>query len=106
MTFTDAIDSCFRKYATFKGRASRSEYWWWAVFVLVGTIATAVIHERLSAGFTVVTFLPYLAVTTRRLHDTDRSGWWQLISIVPLLGIILLIIWLGQAPREPNRFEG
>jgi len=104
MTLSESIDTCFRKYATFKGRASRSEFWWWALFTLLGQVVLGMIHEKLGLGFAVATLLPYLAVTARRLHDTNRGGWHQLIGLVPFVGLIVLIYWLTKAPVEPNRF--
>lgn len=105
MTFTESVKTCFTKYADFKGCASKSEYWWWALFVFVGTIALGVISDKLSAAFSIATLLPYLAVGTRRLHDTDRSGWQQLWSLVPIVGWILLLIWLTADSKQPNRFS-
>lgn len=105
MTFTESVKTCFTKYADFKGCASKSEYWWWALFVFVGTIALGVISDKLSAAFSIATLLPYLAVGTRRLHDTDRSGWQQLWSLVPIVGWILLLIWLIADSKQPNRFS-
>lgn len=96
MTFNESVQTCFQKYAEFKGRASRSEFWWWALFNLIATICLSIIDERLSIAFTVATLLPYLAVTTRRLHDTQRSGWAQLVGLIPLIGFIIMIVWLCQ----------
>src|SRR5437773_11466425 len=78
MTFQESVRVCFSKYADFSGRASRSEYWWFFLFiVLVGT-ATSFVSDYVSAIFLLATLLPSLAAATRRLHDTERSGWWQL----------------------------
>ncbi len=104
MTFVDAIKTCLSKYADFNGCATRSEYWWWVLFLLLAAFISAVIHPKLMLVFYLATLLPTFAVTARRLHDTDRSGWWQLISIVPLIGLILLVFLL-QGSRIPNRFE-
>jgi uncharacterized membrane protein YhaH (DUF805 family) len=119
MGFGEAIRSGFRKYVDFSGRASRSEYWWWALFAfLVGILATvldAVIFPgstRSGSYFGIVSgittlalFLPYLAVTVRRLHDTDRSGWWLLIAFIPLIGAIVLLIFLASSGElGVNRF--
>jgi uncharacterized membrane protein YhaH (DUF805 family) len=105
MTFTESVKTCFTKYADFKGCASKSEYWWWALFAFVGTMALGVISDKLSAAFSIATLLPYLAVGTRRLHDTDRSGWQQLWSLVPIVGWILLLLWLIEDSKQPNRFS-
>ena len=104
MTFTESIRTCFTKYADFKGCATKSELWWWVLFIFIATIALGIINEKLSAVFSLATLLPYLAVITRRLHDTDRSGWFQLWAIVPFVGWILLIYWCVQDSKSPNRF--
>ncbi len=103
MTFLDAIKICFVKYVDFDGCAGRPEFWWWFLFTLVATAALRTVSYQLSAVFSLATFLPSLAVAARRLHDTDRSGWWQLLYFVPLVGWILLIIWCLQ-PGQPNRY--
>lgn len=104
MTFTDSVKTCFIKYADFKGCASRSEFWWWALFNSIASIVLSIVSEKLSIAFSLATLLPYLAVSTRRLHDTDRSGWMQLIGFIPLVGWIYIIIWLAQDGKISNRF--
>lgn len=105
MGFTDAVASCFRQYATFSGRARRSEYWWWYLFLIIATVVTVLISDVLYAVFAVAVMLPARAVTARRLHDIDRSGWWQLIALVPLVGWVVLIWWLVQpGDAAGNRF--
>jgi uncharacterized membrane protein YhaH (DUF805 family) len=103
MNFIDAVKTCFVKYADFQGCASRPEFWWWFVFTLVATAALRTLSYNLSAFFSLVTFVPSLAVAARRLHDTDRTGWWQLLYFVPLVGWILLIIFCAE-PGVPNRY--
>ena len=104
MTFIESVRTCFLKYADFNGRATRSEYWWWTLFILIASLALGVISESLVWAFTIATFLPYIAVTTRRLHDTNRSGWRQLVGLVPLLGWAILMYWYVQASKDPNRY--
>lgn len=106
MTFTESVRTCFVKYADFSGRASRSEFWWWALFTLVASVALAVISQTLSLAFTLATLLPYLAVTSRRLHDTDRSGWAQLIGLIPIVGLIVIVVWLAQEGKPASRSAG
>lgn len=103
MTFQESIKVCFAKYADFSGRASRSEYWWFVLFILLVSMAASVISPKLSALFSLATLLPSIAAATRRLHDTNRTGWWQLLVLVPLVGFIVLLVFLaqeGQAERE------
>ncbi len=104
MTFGESIQTCFSKYADFTGRASRSEYWWWFLFVFLATMAASVVNDRISALFSIAVLLPGLAVGTRRLHDIDKSGWFQLLFLIPLIGWIILIYWAAQEGKEPNRF--
>lgn len=96
MTFQESIKVCFSKYADFSGRASRSEYWWFVLFILLVSAATSLISPMLSGLFTLATLLPSIAAATRRLHDTQRTGWWQLIVLVPLVGLIVLLVFLAQ----------
>ena len=105
MTFIDAIKICFTKYADFAGCASRPEFWWWVLFTFIASATLGAVSQNLSGAFTIATVVPGIAVTTRRLHDTDRSGWWQLIWFIPIIGWIVLIIWCAEAGK-PNRYEG
>lgn len=104
-TFVDAIKICFNKYADFNGCASRPEFWWWILFTFIATAVFGSISARLSSAFSLVTLLPGIAVTARRLHDTDRSGWLQLLWLIPIVGWILLIIWCAEEGK-PNRYGG
>lgn len=115
MNFKDAIVSCLKNYVTFSGRALRSEFWFWALFcfilnIVAGTLDMAIFSDSdnppMQTIIGVVTLLPSLAVGARRLHDIDRTGWWQLISLT-LIGIILLIVWWCKAGTPgTNRFGG
>ncbi|MGY6661696.1 MAG: DUF805 domain-containing protein [Glycocaulis sp.] len=99
MNFMDAVKSVYSNYVGFHGRARRSEYWWFFLFYLIVygvlyTIDLSLIgYPALSGIFALASILPSLAVAVRRLHDTGRSGWWILISLVPLVGFIVLIIF-------------
>jgi uncharacterized membrane protein YhaH (DUF805 family) len=96
MTFQESIQVCFNKYVDFSGRASRSEYWWFVLFVFIGNVVLSIFSHWLAIIFVLGTLLPQLAAATRRLHDTGRSGWWQLIGIIPLIGWIVLIVFLCE----------
>ena len=104
MTFTESISTCFRKYATFEGTASRSEYWWFWLFLVLVSVGLNIVSEQLSAIFSLATLLPSIAAGARRLHDTDRSGWWQLLVLVPVVGWIVLLVFEIEKGR-PNRYE-
>ena len=102
MTFQESIRVCFSKYADFSGRASRSEYWWFVLFIVLVSLAASIVSNTVSALFTLATLLPSLAAASRRLHDTGRSGWWQLVCLVPLVGLIVLIVFLAQEGRSTD----
>jgi uncharacterized membrane protein YhaH (DUF805 family) len=128
MNFTDAVKSVYSKYATFGGRARRSEYWWWILYMILSGIVIAMIESSLglgmghmamgggemSAGYeggpltilwSLANLLPGLGVGVRRLHDTERSGWWLLIALVPLIGAIVLLVFLTtKGTSGPNSF--
>jgi uncharacterized membrane protein YhaH (DUF805 family) len=107
MGFTDAVKTCFRKYATFSGRASRPEYWWFALFVVLGGIVLSLVdlalfgttvvetetsteirsNGPLSAIFSLATLIPGLAVGWRRMHDTGRSGLYLLYPLIVMIGV-------------------
>lgn len=113
MDFSTAVITCFRKYATFSGRARRAEFWWFALFNL-GVLAILNFIDfgfgnphRWMAGeggpspvaglYWLAILLPSIAVAVRRLHDTDRSGWWLLLELIPLIGPLVLI-WFFATP--------
>lgn len=112
MTFPDAVRRCLVFYATFTGRARRSEFWFFWLFNLLahgvaGILDAAIfgITSPLNAIVSLLLLVPNLAVAVRRLHDVGRSGWWLLIALVPLLGILVLLIWaLRPGEDGPNRF--
>jgi uncharacterized membrane protein YhaH (DUF805 family) len=104
MNFQESVKTCFTKYVDFDGRASRSEYWWFALFIFAGNIVCTFIGHSLPLLFGLVTLLPSIAAAARRLHDTNRSGWMQLILLIPLLGWLVVIYFLVQEPKEPNKF--
>jgi len=100
VSFVEAISVCMNKYMTFSGRARRSEYWWFVLLGLgVNVIAAIVDNAAGNSIFAIVVglglFLPGLAVAIRRLHDTNRSGWWYLLVFVPF-GAIALIVFCCQ----------
>jgi len=111
--FADAIRKCFNNYATFSGRARRSEYWWFALFaVIVGVVLEGLLAATKSpifgilfAVFWLAIIIPTLAVTVRRLHDTGRSGWWYFIILVPFIGgLVLFVFTLMDSQPQQNQF--
>ncbi|MDG4783702.1 DUF805 domain-containing protein [Micromonospora sp. WMMD961] len=118
MSFGAAVKSVLSKYVGFTGRARRSEYWWFFLFTILVSIVTAVLDSALGLNYmdgsssgpigTIVSLallLPGLAVAVRRLHDTDRSGWWLLIALVPIVGaIVLIVFFVMDGTPGANRF--
>lgn len=109
--------AALKKYATFSGRAQRSEYWYFVLFYILIILALAVIdplsgslhgnsgYGLLSSLFTFAMIIPSIAVGVRRLHDTDRSGWWMLMAAVPLIGsIVLFVFFVQDSQAGDNRF--
>jgi uncharacterized membrane protein YhaH (DUF805 family) len=109
MSLTESISICFSKYATFSGKASRSEYWWFFLFGSVVTWCMDValnlqilndpsVSDNASIASTIVSLIllvPSLAAGSRRLHDINKSGWWQLLGLT-IIGLIPLVIWLAK----------
>jgi uncharacterized membrane protein YhaH (DUF805 family) len=110
MTFPQAIEAGFKNYVNFNSRASRAEYWFWVLFSAVGQTVFAIVDMMTGIGvfsalFALSTLLPGIAVSVRRLHDLDKSGWLLLLVFIPLVGAIIVIVWACQeGTRGPNRF--
>ena len=127
MSFIDSVKSGFVRYFEFENRSSRSEYWWWMLFVWLTSLLLTVINSALfgptvvesntgellimyDAGvpglvFSLFVLIPSLALNCRRLHDIDKSGWWQTILLIPIVGLIVMVYWCVKAgDRGENRF--
>jgi uncharacterized membrane protein YhaH (DUF805 family) len=112
MGFVEAIRSGFSNYVNFSGRAPRSEYWYWTLFLVLASIVTNIIdvvlflglHSPVSAIWTLATLLPGIAVSVRRLHDIDRTGWWLLIAFTGIGLVVLLVFDCMRGTIGPNRF--
>lgn len=102
---------CWKKYAEFSGRARRQEFWMFVLFNCLASVALGVVDGILGTNgglgglYSLAVLIPSLAVSVRRLHDTDRSGWWILVNIIPLIGCIIYLVFLcsDSKPGE-NRF--
>jgi len=99
----DAVGSAFSQYANFNGRARRSEYWWFAAFVFICELCL-ILLPILFLIFVLAIFVPSLAVSVRRLHDINRSGWWLLISFIPLVGLVLFVFMLLPSEKMTNEY--
>ena len=129
MDFQTAVRTCLQKYVTFSGRASRSEYWYFVLFIFLGQILLGIVDNilfhtgHMSRGpgfvgyvseggplgglFSLAVLLPAIAAGARRLHDQDKSGWWLLIAFIPLIGsLVLLYFFVQPSTPGPNRFGG
>lgn len=96
MNFQESLKTCFSKYADFEGRAKRPEFWWFALFTFLGSLLLGVVSDVVSGIFSLAVLLPSIAVGARRLHDIGKSGWWQLLWLVPIVGWAILIYWAAQ----------
>lgn len=107
MSFGDAITTCLRKYAEFNGRATRAEYWWFYLFTLLVGWGSGIADSSgtLSLLVNLALLLPTIAAAARRLHDTGRSGWWQLIAFT-VIGLIPLIWWLASQGDDGDNAHG
>jgi uncharacterized membrane protein YhaH (DUF805 family) len=111
VSFVDAVRSVLTKYATFSGRARRSEYWFFALAYLIASVVANIIDQMIGTQLFVyilalALLLPSLAVGVRRLHDTGRSGWWILIGLVPIVGFIVLIVFYVQDSQPMTNAYG
>ncbi len=107
-----------KKYAVFSGRARRKEYWFFVLFNIIISIVLAVIDGvtgsfsaeagmgLLGGIYTLAVLIPGIAVSVRRLHDTERSGWWLLIALVPLIGAIVLLVFMAQDSKPGQNQYG
>ena len=117
MNFGQAIQSYFKNYVTFKGRARRSEFWFAALFTTLASMAITILapgqpdaqgnwqNSTLTNLWSLATFIPTLAITWRRLHDVNKSGGWFFFALLPIVGWILLLIQLVKDSQPgANRF--
>jgi len=107
----DYFLEAYREFANFQGRASRKQYWMFYLFYVIFYLFFATIDGLLRTGglfmalFALVSLLPNIAIVTRRLHDIDKSGWWQLLILIPVIGAIILLVFLVMKGTEgENRF--
>ena len=104
VSFVDAVKLFFTRYADFKGRSRRSEYWW-------ACLATAIVSGVLSSAipdfawiWSLIILVPGFAISIRRLHDIGKSGWWHLINFIPVVGQIIFIVFMCKDSTEDNQW--
>jgi len=99
--FIDAL----KKYADFTGRTTRKEYWMFIlIYVIINIVLSVLGLETISLLVSLGLLIPSISIAARRLHDTSRSGWWQLIAFIPIIGIIVLIFFLVQDSHDANEY--
>ena len=115
MNFSESIKTCLtKKYLSFSGRASRSEFWFFVLFGLLGGVISAIIDTMIlgysaevngpiNLIFSVALILPSIAVTTRRLHDINKSGWWQLLWLTVIGGIVVIVWNATEGEKKKNK---
>ena len=119
MTFLESIETVYEQYATFSGRATRSEYWWFALFIFIVNLicGVGIAYPFETGGYSNASFwgvvyiifllaniLPSLALQVRRLHDTGNSGWWILIALAPYIGTLVLLIFSLIESQGDNEY--
>ena len=112
MNFTQSIETCFKKFSVFEGRARKSEFWWFQLFCVIAQVTGALLDYLLgyseNGAFEwvayIIILLPSLAVGARRLHDSGRSGWWQLITFT-VIGVVPLLVWLASEGTQKNAIQ-
>ena len=108
MSFGESVTTCLKKYFVFDGRSSRSEYWWFQLIVTPSYFISTFIENEVSyifLGITLFTLIPAISAGVRRLHDTNRSGFFLLISFIPFIGgLILLFFLIPEGTKGKNRF--
>ena len=107
MKFVESIQTCYKKFFDFSGRASKSEYWWFQLYNAIIYVLTFVFQGDLVLLFSIliiVNLIPVYAVGVRRIHDSDKSGWFVLISLIPLIGLYIFVLLLQDGSKGKNRF--
>lgn len=111
MKFAEAVQFVFSNYATFTGRAGRSEFWYWVLFTFLVSIVISILASMIASSlsyvgnlFSLATLIPSIAVGARRMHDIGKSGWWQLVNLVPVLGWVYFIYLAAQPSDGPNAY--
>jgi uncharacterized membrane protein YhaH (DUF805 family) len=107
MNFIESIQTCYKKFFDFSGRASKSEYWWFQLYNAIIYVLSFVFQGDLVLLLSIliiVNLIPVYAVGVRRIHDSDKSGWFVLISLIPLIGLYIFVLLLQDGSKGKNRF--
>lgn len=111
MGFGEAVSVCFKKSFVWEGRASRAEFWWFELAQVLILVAAAIIDQIIGTGVlyiiaAIALILPAIAVLVRRLHDTDRTGWWFWIYLLPVIGLIVILVFTLTGGDEGDNKYG
>ena len=107
MNFIESIQTCYKKFFDFSGRASKSDYWWFQLYNAIIYVLSFVFQGDLVLLLSIliiVNLIPVYAVGVRRIHDSDKSGWFVLLSLIPLIGLYVLVLLLQEGSKGKNRF--
>ena len=107
MNFIESLQTCYKKFFDFSGRASKSEYWWFQLYNTILYILTFVFQNDLALLFSILVIanlIPVFAAGVRRVHDSNKSGWWILISFVPIIGSYIIVLLITDGSKGKNRF--
>ena len=111
MGFGEAVSVCFKKSFVWEGRATMAEFWWFELAQLLILVAAAIIDQIIGTGVlyiiaAIALILPAIAVLVRRLHDTDRTGWWFWIYLLPVIGLIVILVFTLTGGDEGDNKYG
>ena len=107
MNFIESLQTCYKKFFDFSGRASKSEYWWFQLYNTILYILTFVFQNDLALLFSILiiaNLIPVFAAGVRRVHDSNKSGWWILISFVPIIGLYIIVLLITDGSKGKNKF--
>jgi len=107
MNFTESVQTCYKKFFDFSGRASKSEYWWFQLFQIIIYILAFIFQGDLALLFSIVVIanlIPLYAAAVRRIHDSNKSGWFVLLSFIPIIGLFVFILLIQDGSKGKNRF--
>ena len=107
MNFIESIQTCYKKFFDFSGRASKSEYWWFQLYNAIIYVLTFVFQGDLTLLFSILiiaNIIPIWAAAVRRVHDSDKSGWMVLISAIPVIGLYVIVLLIQDGSKGKNRF--
>ena len=107
MNFTESIQTCYKKFFDFSGRASKSEYWWFQLFQIIIYVLSFLFQGDLALLFSIAVIanlIPIYAAAVRRIHDSNKSGWFVLLSFIPIIGLYVFVLLVQDGSKGKNRF--